>query len=249
MNFPIYRISSHNKIEDNSTTSTSSSSNQGFSSYNPSLSNNNPNLITNNNMSNSMPNINNPNNNINSNNNINPHINSLLSGSDINDGTLKKILIDELKFNIEPKIREESKKLKQHEEKLNNYKNEFKHNNDKIINFLEKREELVDKINKSIVNLDDDIRKSQEYNETNKKNKSFDFNSTTNDFLHISNPSLLNVIACEASIEDFISALKRSINREPENINGLIKNIRVLTRELYKVKYVKDKLINNVVKK
>jgi len=113
---------------------------------------------------------------------------------------------------------------------------------------LKKREEIVDKINKSIVNLDDDIRKSQEYNENN-KNKSIDFNSNTNDFLHISNPILLNLIACEASIEDFISALKRSINREPENINGLIKNIRNLTRELYKVKYVKDKLINNIVKK
>ena len=101
-------------------------------------------------------------------NDSNQNIKMLLDFNRLDDNSLRRIMIDELRFLLEPKIRDESKKLKQQWEKLYNYKNEFCHQNDKLQNFVEKKEYIFVNVNSSLQNIQIEINVISHFIQTNK---------------------------------------------------------------------------------
>jgi len=243
-NFPIYRQSNviYQKPQQNPLIETSSHSFQSQSVYNPPL-DSNKNISPNRVLSQSQPLIN-PHNLQNVVQYGNQNINTSGNNLQIDNNTLKRIMVEELKLLIEPKIKEETKKLKQHEEKLNNYRNEFRVQNEKLSKFVEKKDEIMEQVSSALKNIQIEITGILSYLEQN-KNKVMDLNNLE-EYINISNSHVVNLISLECTIEDFISIYKRLSEKNVIDFMEMVKNIRVLTREQFKIRFYKEKLLNKL---
>ena len=174
--------------------------------------------------------------------NESPYYTNEFNNLDFNS-KLKRIMIDELRFLIDPKIREEFKKLIVHQGKLANYKREFEIQNDKIHHFIKPNEGNLIRITETLQNIQYDILEVSQFIALN-KNKRIDLNNLE-EHINITNKNLLRLIALDSSIEDFISIFKRLSHKNILNFTVVLKFIRTLTREQFKLRYCRDKLIKD----
>lgn len=157
---------------------------------------------------------------------------------------MKRILIEEIKSSIENKVKEEIKRNKQTEEKLNNYRNEFNTQVDKYQKFFTKKEEIVNSLKKLLDDIEREIQNVQMYL-AKMQDRILDSTNFEN-YIQISDTALINLISVEATIEDFLSVIKKAFEKNILNFNETLKTIRTLTRETMKIKFYREKLVSNI---
>ena len=157
---------------------------------------------------------------------------------------MKRILIEEIKSSIENKVKEEIKRNKQTEEKLNNYRNEFNTQVDKYQKFFTKKEEIVNALKKLLDDIEREIQNVQMYL-AKMQDRILDSTNFEN-YIQISDTALINLISVEATIEDFLSVIKKAFEKNILNFNETLKTIRTLTRETLKIKFYREKLVSNI---
>jgi hypothetical protein len=159
------------------------------------------------------------------------------------EATMKSILIEEIKKLIYKPVCEEIRKLSIEREKLTNYKSVFLNLVKRYNDYLMRRDEIIPYMHSLIKHLDSEYI-SIRTNYINAKNNSI---SKENCFslVKINNQNLIQSIAMEATIEDCLNLLKKAFERNIINFTESIKYMRIFSREMMKIKTIREKLLTN----
>ena len=209
---------------------------------------------------NGIPNINNINNimNIKTQNNQNMNINinnytniKMFNNQNINmnqiyekDNKIKDILIESVFDKISSKLISEYKKLNQQNKTLNNYKNQFKSESDKIQKYVSKKQDISNECTKYLYYLNNEIKKTNEYINKNKDKKVTDQNCL--EFVKIESPQVLRAIANEINYEELIIMIKKGFEKKKVTLEEAIPSLRNTARELFISKYIREKGLKNI---
>ena len=189
------------------------------------------------------------NNNINNINAFNNNKNNYYDNKNILDGKeniLKKILVEEVFDKISSKLISEYKKLNQQNKTLNNYKNQFRNENEKMEKYFAKKKEIENKCVKDLYHLNMEIKKYMEYNKKKETNKITEENCL--DFIKVESPEMIKSIANEINNEELIIMIKKGFEKKVINFKDAILATREASRNLFVNKMVTEKKLKNMGK-
>ncbi len=161
------------------------------------------------------------------------------------DDQLKRIYIKEMVSSIFPKVKSEQNNLKSHEDKLNAFKSECLSKIEKVKNLAERKEEITNKISTLSHGIQMQVQDLQNYINLNSQ-LDFSMNLENLDkFLSISDADILKTVSAECVLEDLLVIIKKAFEKRIPgfDLNYTIKLIRKFSREIYTIKFYKDKLI------
>lgn len=146
------------------------------------------------------------------------------------------------------KLKEEIRRLKSQEDKLLNYKQVFLAQNEKLKNFLSKKDEHLNSMNVLQHEIDQDVISKKILIQ--KFSDQFMNQNNCFDFVCIKNPNnnFLQLLTMEATIEDMFIIIKRGFEKGNISFNETVKFIRNLSREAIKIKFIRDKTMNQYEK-
>jgi hypothetical protein len=182
------------------------------------------------------------------NSNSSPSINNVnnqeanIKDSKFHEDLARKVLIEEIKLLVEPKVKEELKRLKQQETKLKNYHTEFTNQVDRYQKLLYKRDEITMSLRKLLNDIESHIQVT--LSSIAKSQDRLIMQHNAMNFININekDEKLLHIITIEATIEDIITVLKKAFEKGIINFSDNVKLIRNITRELFRIKYYRDRL-------
>ena len=189
------------------------------------------------------------NNNINNIYAFNNNKNNYYDNKNILDGKeniLKKILVEEVFDKISSKLISEYKKLNQQNKTLNNYKNQFRNENEKMEKYFAKKKEIENKCVKDLYHLNMEIKKYNEYNKKKETNKITEENCL--DFIKVESPEVIKSIANEITNEELIIMIKKGFEKKVINFKDAILATREASRNLFIKKMVTEKKLKNIGK-
>ena len=232
--------------------------------YNKNYNNNNYNNNTNNNINNNYNNNNNYSNNNNDNNNYNTSNKSnkhkrrnknkkgdfssppvpTISKEEIEmaERDLKIILLNEIYEKVANKIIKEEKKLKYQNRKMKDYKNLFTKENEKLQEFVKRKEEIETKCEEDMDNIIDEIEKVEKHN-SEMRNKIVDEENCL-DFLEIPDTEAIKIIGDETSLEEMIIIVRKAFEKKKVPFEEAVTFMRNSYRDLYELKFRTEKVFN-----
>ena len=155
------------------------------------------------------------------------------------DEEFKNILMKEVTDKISSKLTEETKMLNEQNLKLKEYKAQFNEENEKVQNFVNRQFEIKTKCEEDMSNINRAIKDLRDYNE---KNKTMSLNNDNIlNFIDVVDPSALKLIAEEVSMEETLATVRRGFERKKISFGDAITFIRNSTRELFHIKFLKNK--------
>lgn len=160
------------------------------------------------------------------------------------DFEIKKVLIEDIKTIIESKLREEQKRLKNQEEKLNHYKTEFTAQIEKYNKFVGNKNDINQFFHHLTESMENELRTEKTYI-ANTQDKVINSSNCVN-YISVKDPHIITIIASEATVEDLIAIAKKAFEKEVLNFSDTLKFIRTITREQYKIKFYRDKIIKQI---
>ncbi len=175
-------------------------------------------------------------------NNFNDNKNVLLGKEHI----VKNILVEEVFDKISSKLISEYKKLNQQNKTLNNYKNQFRNENEKMEKYFVKKKEIENKCVKDLYHLNLEIKKYNEYNKKKETNKITEENCL--DFIKVESPEMIKSIANEINNEELIIMIKKGFEKKVINFKDAILATREASRNLFVNKMVTEKKLKNMGK-
>ena len=230
--FPIYKIKKNNQNNNNNSNNTININNNAV--FN----------IMNNNNSNDpfakIASIFNSNININFSNNNN--FRNKIYGK---ENIIKNILIEEVFDKISSKLISEYKKLNQQNKTLNNYKNQFRNENEKMEKYFAKKKDIENKCNKDLYHLNTEIKKYSEYNKK-KIEKITEKNCL--DYIKVESPEVIKSISNEINYEELIIIIRKGFERKAISFEQAIMSIRNTSRELFISKMIIEKRLKRIGK-
>ena len=174
---------------------------------------------------------------------MNKNINNI-NVINFNDNNAKNILIEAVYDKISTKLISEYKKLNQQNKNLNNYKNQFKIENEKMEKYIEKKQEITNKCTKDLYNLNNEIRKCNEYIKKKKDDKITDKNCL--EFIKIDNPKELRAIASRISYEELLIMIKKGFEKNKIDFKEAVSSTRNAARDLFISIVIKEKRFKNI---
>lgn len=155
---------------------------------------------------------------------------------------IKKILIEEIKSaSLESKIKEELKRNKQTEDKLKNYKHQFNAQIEKYNKYFVKKDGMMAAFTDFMTKSDKEIKEIERNLAEMQDNMINQSNLET--YIQSSNSTFIKILAVEATFEDLMGIIRKGFEKNAINFNETTKMIRAMTREAFKVKTYRDKLI------
>ncbi len=153
---------------------------------------------------------------------------------------MKRVLIEEIMSATEGKIKEEVKRIKQQEEKLTNFKNDFSNHIEKYQKVLSNSSKIQSEFQNMLKTCEAEINSIKNYLA---ENSSKEMNSKNVDnFILIANQKLLRLVSIEASIEDLMAVLRKAYEKQVMSFEESLKLIRSITREAMKIKFYREEL-------
>ena len=206
-----------------------------FSLYN---NNNNNNIFQNNTQNNQSMNMSGK-----FNNNMNNNFNNQLQ---LKENIVKNILVESVFDKISSKLISEYKKLNQQNKTLNNYKHQFRNENEKMKKYIEKKQEITNRCTKDLYHLNIKIKKYEENLKKKKKNKITDQNCL--EYIKVENPLVLRCIADEISYEELLVLIKKGFEKNKITFQEAISATRDAARNYFISKVKKEKGIKSILK-
>ena len=157
---------------------------------------------------------------------------------------LKNIVLNELSGKLIGKVMEERQRLNMQNQKLNEYKNQMVQENRRIEEFLSDQAKIRSICEDDMSNISTAIKNIEDYNKQNQNITITSDNCLT--FLDIPNPDCMKIIANEVSMEEMIILVKRAYEKKKIGFEEAISFMRNTTRELFAVKFLKNKAIKSV---
>jgi hypothetical protein len=229
--FPIYKIKKNNQNNNNTNNTININNNAVF------------NIMNNNNSNDPFANIASIfNNNININFSNNNNFRNKIYGK---ENIIKNILIEEVFDKISSKLISEYKKLNQQNKTLNNYKNQFRNENEKMEKYFAKKKDIENKCNKDLYHLNTEIKKYSEYNKK-KIEKITEKNCL--DYIKVESPEVIKSISNEINYEELIIIIRKGFERKAISFEQAIMSIRNTSRELFISKMITEKRLKRIGK-
>ena len=182
--------------------------------------------------------------NINNINNMNNMNNFNINQMYANENNIKNILIEAVFDKISTKLIGEYKKLNQQNKTLNNYKNQFKTENDRMEKYILKKQEITNKCTTNLYHLNIEIKKFNEFIK-NEKDKKITENNCLQ-FIKIENPKVLRAIAKEIMYEDLIIMIKKGFEKKKITFQEAISSTRDAARDLFISKFIREKGLKQI---
>lgn len=156
------------------------------------------------------------------------------------DEQIKKIYLNELIHKLKDPIIDTKTQLYIIEDELQISKNNFIKEINEIQSLSEKKDDIIKAINKLSNEVQEQIDYNKSYiqlnNVSNEDNKNFD------NLIKISDEQLLKVICAEATLEDFLFYIRKGFEKNIFTFQETMKLIRTYSRELFRIKYIRQKL-------
>jgi hypothetical protein len=229
--FPIYKIKKNNQNNNNTNNTININNNAVF------------NIMNNNNSNDPFANIASIfNSNININFSNNNNFRNKIYGK---ENIIKNILIEEVFDKISSKLISEYKKLNQQNKTLNNYKNQFRNENEKMEKYFAKKKDIENKCNKDLYHLNTEIKKYSEYNKK-KIEKITEKNCL--DYIKVESPEVIKSISNEINYEELIIIIRKGFERKAISFEQAIMSIRNTSRELFISKLITEKRLKRIGK-
>jgi hypothetical protein len=229
--FPIYKIKKNNQNNNNTNNTININNNAVF------------NIMNNNNSNDPFANIASIfNSNININFSNNNNFRNKIYGK---ENIIKNILIEEVFDKISSKLISEYKKLNQQNKTLNNYKNQFRNENEKMEKYFAKKKDIENKCNKDLYHLNTEIKKYSEYNKK-KIEKITEKNCL--DYIKVESPEVIKSISNEINYEELIIIIRKGFERKAISFEQAIMSIRNTSRELFISKMITEKRLKRIGK-
>ena len=230
--FPIYKIKKNNQNNNNNSNNTININNNAVF-----------NIMNNNNSNDPFANIASIfNSNININFSKNNNFRNKIYGK---ENIIKNILIEEVFDKISSKLISEYKKLNQQNKTLNNYKNQFRNENEKMEKYFAKKKDIENKCNKDLYHLNTEIKKYSEYNKK-KIEKITEKNCL--DYIKVESPEVIKSISNEINYEELIIIIRKGFERKAISFEQAIMSIRNTSRELFISKMITEKRLKRIGK-
>ena len=230
--FPIYKIKKNNQNNNNNSNNTININNNAVF-----------NIMNNNNSNDPFANIASIfNSNININFSNNNNFRNKIYGK---ENIIKNILIEEVFDKISSKLISEYKKLNQQNKTLNNYKNQFRNENEKMEKYFAKKKDIENKCNKDLYHLNTEIKKYSEYNKK-KIEKITEKNCL--DYIKVESPEVIKSISNEINYEELIIIIRKGFERKAISFEQAIMSIRNTSRELFISKMITEKRLKRIGK-
>ena len=230
--FPIYKIKKNNQNNNNNSNNTININNNAVF-----------NIMNNNNGNDPFANIASIfNSNININFSNNNNFRNKICGK---ENIIKNILIEEVFDKISSKLISEYKKLNQQNKTLNNYKNQFRNENEKMEKYFAKKKDIENKCNKDLYHLNTEIKKYSEYNKK-KIEKITEKNCL--DYIKVESPEVIKSISNEINYEELIIIIRKGFERKAISFEQAIMSIRNTSRELFISKMITEKRLKRIGK-
>lgn len=161
------------------------------------------------------------------------------------ENIIKNILIEEVFDKISSKLISEYKKLNQQNKTLNNYKNQFRNENEKMEKYFAKKKDIENKCNKDLYHLNTEIKKYSEYNKK-KIEKITEKNCL--DYIKVESPEVIKSISNEINYEELIIIIRKGFERKAISFEQAIMSIRNTSRELFISKMITEKRLKRIGK-
>jgi len=113
----------------------------------------------------------------------------------------------------------------------------------KLTHVIDKSDDIFAKFEEQSIQIKEEIENLKKINEEKcskyiTKENCFDFISKESKF-----DSVVNILSGQATIEDILIYIKKAFEKGSLNFDDTVKNIRSYSRELMKLKFLKDKFI------
>ena len=159
------------------------------------------------------------------------------------DEDLKNILLEEVFEKISNNLIEEKKRLNYQNKKMEEYKDKFYKENEKLKNFLDDQMQIKFKCEEDMTNLKNAIRKVKDYNDNNQIIIVDEENCL--DYLDIPNNKAIKIIADEACMEEIVLIVRKGFEKKKISFDEALVFMRNSSRDLFAIKFLKEKEISN----
>ena len=163
-----------------------------------------------------------------------------------NNSVIKNILVEEVFDKISSKLISEYKKLNQQNKTLNNYKNQFRTENEKMMKYFTKKKDIENKCAKDLFHLNSEIKKFSEENKTKEVNKITEENCLN--YIKVENPEIIKSIVNDVNYEELLVIIKKGFEKKSISFEEAIMSIRNISRDLFINKALTEKRIKKIGK-
>ena len=154
----------------------------------------------------------------------------------------KEILINEVSSKISDKLIAEKKRLNTQNEKLKNYKTVFAQENEKLLNFVNGQNQIRTKCDEDMSNMSHALDRVQDQINQTKNNLLTEDNCIN--LIEVPETAPLKIIANETSMEEMILIVRKAFEKKKISFDDAIMFMRNTTRDIFAMKFFKDKTLN-----
>ncbi len=158
------------------------------------------------------------------------------------DKEIKDLYMKELFSHLKQMMSEKYDKIKTDEETTKNFQSTIGGDTENMKNILNDRGLFLKQVDSSIFQLKEEVNNLKDTlaNETN--NINFE---NIGDIVELSNEKVIKLVSVEANIEELLLIVKKAYEKQAIELEETIKFIRSLSRESFKVKTYREKLLKS----
>jgi hypothetical protein len=158
------------------------------------------------------------------------------------DEEFKEILINEVSSKISNNLVSEKQRLYNQNQKMKNYKSIFSQENEKLNNFVNAQNQIKTKCDEDMNNMNHALSRIQD--QINKSKNMILNEENCINLVDVPDPGAIKMIAQETCMEEMILVVRKGFERKKISFDQAIMFMRNSARDLFAIKFLKDKAIN-----
>ena len=158
------------------------------------------------------------------------------------DEEFKEILINEVSSKISNNLVSEKQRLYNQNQKMKNYKSIFSQENEKLNNFVNAQNQIKTKCDEDMNNMNHALSRIQD--QINKSKNMILNEENCINLIDVPDPAAIKMIAQETCMEEMILVVRKGFERKKISFDQAIMFMRNSARDLFAIKFLKDKAIN-----
>ena len=158
------------------------------------------------------------------------------------DEEFKEILINEVSSKISNNLVSEKQRLYNQNQKMKNYKSTFSQENEKLNNFVNAQNQIKTKCDEDMNNMNHALSRIQD--QINKSKNMILNEENCINLVDVPDPGAIKMIAQETCMEEMILVVRKGFERKKISFDQAIMFMRNSARDLFAIKFLKDKAIN-----
>jgi hypothetical protein len=148
----------------------------------------------------------------------------------------------EVTSKISNKLISEKQRLNSQNQKMNNQKTIFKKENEKLQSFVNGQNFIKKRCDEDMYNMENALNRIKE--QINRSKNMILNEENCINLIEVQDPNAIKAIASETSMEEMILIVRRGFERKKVSFDEAIRFMRNSTRDLFAIKFLKDKMVN-----